>query len=113
MIGGEESAWPAPGKGMSRKLQLDDDRLFASDPAQRKIARGLYESVRDLPIISPHGHTDPAWFADNDNFTDATALLLVPDHYLHRMLYSQGIPLDRLGIAGRRGGPIAAPREAW
>jgi glucuronate isomerase len=75
----------------------------------RAIARELYQTVKDLPIVSPHGHTDPAWWATNDCFTNASELLLVPDHYLFRMLYSQGVKLEALGI----GGGEADPREAW
>lgn len=85
------------------------DRLFPIEDRTRAIARDLYQSVQDLPIISPHGHTDPAWFALNTNFGNATDLLVVPDHYLLRMLYSQGIALERLGV-GRHG---ADPRDAW
>ena len=70
---------------MTEKL-LDPDRLFPADPTTRDISRGLYEGIRDLPIISPHGHTDPGWFADDECFTNATSLFLVPDHYLFRML---------------------------
>lgn len=47
---------------------LDEDRLFATDPEVRALARDLYEGVKDLPIISPHGHTDPRWFAENAAF---------------------------------------------
>src|SRR5690242_960368 len=78
---------------MSKKLVLHPDRLFPADPSVRAIARRLYGRVQSLPIISPHGHTDPAWFADNQPFGNATELLLAPDHYLYRMLYSQGISL--------------------
>ena len=92
---------------------LDEDRLFATDPAVRVLARELYEGVKDLPIISPHGHTDPAWFADNECFGNATELLLVPDHYVLRMLYSQGIALEALGVADASGIASADPREAW
>ena len=77
---------------------LHPDRLFSNDPAQRKLARALYEEVVSLPIISPHGHTDPNWFADNDNFPDPANLLVTPDHYVFRMLYSQGVSLEELGI---------------
>ena len=94
---------------MSRPLHLDPDRLFPADPGVRSIARQLYGQVAGLPIISPHGHTDPEWFATNEPFGNATELLLHPDHYLFRMLYSQGISLDALGIAGRD----ADPRESW
>ncbi len=88
---------------------LDDDRLFPPDPATRQIARRLYESVRPLPIISPHGHTDPRWFAENQPFANPTALLIQPDHYVFRMLYSQGISLESLGIRGAE----VDPREVW
>ena len=99
---------------MSRSLTLDPDRLLPADPGVRAIARSLYAHVRDLPIISPHGHTDPAWFAYDQPFGDAVDLLLAPDHYLYRMLYSQGVPLDRLGVRSRRGAPPGLePRSAW
>ena len=83
---------------MPTPLILHDDRLLPADPATRAIARRLYAQTAALPIISPHGHTDPAWFATDAPFANATELLLVPDHYVFRMLYSQGIDLDQLGI---------------
>ena len=98
---------------VSRALILHPDRLFPADAGVRAVARSLYEGVRDLPIISPHGHTDPAWFAYDEPFTDAVDLLLAPDHYLYRMLYSQGVPLDQLGVRTRRGAPAFEPRAAW
>ncbi|WP_421931110.1 glucuronate isomerase [Phenylobacterium sp.] len=98
---------------MPRPLILDDDRLFPAEAGTRDIARRLYREVRGLPIISPHGHTDPAWFAANAPFSNATELLLAPDHYLYRMLYSQGIPLETLGIASKARPSDADPREAW
>jgi glucuronate isomerase len=64
----------------------------------RKIARSLYQTVRNLPIVSPHGHTEARWFAENQPFPNPTSLFIVPDHYVFRMLYSQGIPLENLGI---------------
>lgn len=94
---------------MPRPLHLDPDRLLPADPATRSIARALYREVADMPIISPHGHTDPEWFATDAPFGNATELLLVPDHYLFRMLYSQGVRLEDLGIAGHP----ADPRAAW
>ncbi|KQR82284.1 glucuronate isomerase [Sphingomonas sp. Leaf343] len=97
----------------ARPLRLSDDRLFPSDPDQRAIARSLYAQIGRLPIVSPHGHTDPRWFATDAAWTDATSLLLSPDHYLYRMLYSQGIALDRLGVPSRSGPPQVDPREAW
>ncbi|KQM35934.1 glucuronate isomerase [Sphingomonas sp. Leaf10] len=94
-------------------LLLNPDRLFPADPTTRGIARSLYEGVRDLPIVSPHGHTDPAWFATNRPWTNATELLLSPDHYIFRMLYSQGIALDDLAVPRRDGTIVADPRKAW
>ncbi|HEX3694482.1 MAG TPA: glucuronate isomerase [Polyangia bacterium] len=99
---------------MSESLTLHEDRLFASDPEQRAIARRLYQSVRALPIISPHGHTDPQWFADNQPFPDPARLLIVPDHYVFRMLHSQGVALESLGIPAADGRPVQSdPREIW
>ena len=77
---------------------LHEDRLFPADPDTRGIARRLYNSIRDLPILSPHGHTEARWFADNEPFPDPSRLLIIPDHYIFRMLYSQGITLEELGI---------------
>jgi glucuronate isomerase len=94
-------------------LLLNPDRLFPADPTTRGIARTLYAAVRDLPIVSPHGHTDPAWFATNRPWTNATELLLSPDHYIFRMLYSQGIALDDLAVPRRDGTIVADPRKAW
>ena len=67
---------------------LHPDRLFPAEPMVRAIARRLYESVAGLPIISPHGHTDPRWYAENAAFPDPARLLTVPDHYIFRMLYN-------------------------
>lgn len=91
---------------------LHPDRLLPQGQALT-IARELYESVSGLPIISPHGHTDPAWFAENRPFSDAAALFLTPDHYVLRMLQSQGICYDRLGVPRNDGRPVAEGREAW
>ncbi|MCW4455222.1 glucuronate isomerase [Flavobacterium sp. MXW15] len=97
-----------------KPLVLDENRLFASDPVQRGIARRLYAQVAGLPIVSPHGHTDPAWFAGNAAFANATELLLVPDHYVFRMLYSHGVPLEQLGIPRADGTRAQVdPRAAW
>jgi glucuronate isomerase len=93
---------------------LDANRLFPADNEARSVATKLYETVRDLPIISPHGHTDPRWFADNEAFANPTALFIQPDHYVFRMLYSQGVSLESLGIPPLEG--IAAsvdPKEVW
>lgn len=99
---------------IAKPLALHEDRLFPSDPTQRAIARRLHAQVASLPIVSPHGHTDPSWWAENAPFPNATELLLVPDHYLFRMLYSQGIGLDALGIPRADGSRADVdPREAW
>jgi glucuronate isomerase len=87
--------------------------LFPAEGATRAIAARLYEAVRDLPILSPHGHTDPQWFADNLPFPDPAALFLQPDHYIFRMLYSQGVSLESLGVPQVDGKQKADPREAW
>jgi len=79
-------------------MLLDEDRLFPAEPRERKLAKALYEHVRTLPIISPHGHTQAAWFARNEPFPDPAKLFVQPDHYIYRMLYSQGISLDDLEI---------------
>ena len=92
-----------------RPILNHPDRLLPADPTTRAIAKELYGEVKDLPIISPHGHTDPSWFAENQPFGNASELLLQPDHYLFRMLYSQGVQLEDLGI----GNPDADPRQAW
>jgi glucuronate isomerase len=96
------------------KLELHPDRLFSSDPAQRSLARALYATVKDLPIVSPHGHTDPRWYADNEPFDNASALFITRDHYVFRMLYSQGIRLEDLGIPRRDGAPVERDaRRIW
>ncbi len=93
---------------------IHDDRLFPADPATRSVARRLYGEVRDLPIVSPHGHTDPAWYALNEPFPDPARLFVVPDHYVFRMLYSQGIALERLGVPAADGSEVETdPRAIW
>ncbi|MBV8629296.1 MAG: glucuronate isomerase, partial [Silvibacterium sp.] len=89
---------------------LHDDRLFPADPATRAVARRLYEDIRDLPIISPHGHTQAAWFAQNQPFPDPATLFVQPDHYVFRMLYSQGVSMEDLEIGARQ---IENPRRVW
>ena len=95
------------------KTMLDVNRLFPADSATRSVAAKLYATVCDLPIVSPHGHTDPSWFAENGAFPNPTALLIQPDHYIFRMLYSQGVSLESLGIPQTDGGQKADPREVW
>lgn len=86
---------------------------FRATP-QRAIARRLYAEVRDLPIVSPHGHTDPAWYAENQPFADPATLFVIPDHYAFRMLYSQGVLMESLGVPRRDGGPVERDtRTIW
>ena len=96
-------------------LDLHPDRLLPPEPGVRAIARDLYESVAGLPIISPHGHVPAQWLADDIPFADPTSLLITPDHYLFRMLFSQGVSLESLGVPARD--PKTAierdPRKVW
>ena len=95
-------------------MLIDDDRLFPAEKMTRAVARRLYDEVRDLPIISPHGHTDPAWYAQDEPFPDPATLFIVPDHYVFRMLYSQGVGLEELGVQPQTGEAIAFdPRAVW
>ena len=89
---------------------LHNDRLFPSDPGVRSIAKRLYDGVRDLPILSPHGHTQAGWFAADKPFPDPATLLIQPDHYVHRMLHSQGIRLEDLEIGVPE---MRDPRRVW
>jgi len=82
-----------------RKLTCHPDRFFSPDPTLKNLAKQLYGTVAHLPIISPHGHVDPALFSDSKaSFGSPTDLFIIPDHYVTRMLYSQGIPLEALGV---------------
>jgi len=99
-------------------LTLHEDRYFDPQPAVREKARALYAETRDLPLVCPHGHVPPALLADDDPFPEPTALILEPDHYIYRMLYSQGVSMEALGIPPE--GPAADgvqveqdPREVW
>ena len=93
---------------------LDADRLFPVETAARGLARALYQTVADLPIISPHGHTDPRWYATDEAFPDPAQLFVTPDHYVFRMLCSQGIALTDLGVPRADGGPTETDgRKIW
>ena len=95
---------------------LHKDRYFDPDPGVRRNARALYDATRGLPIVSPHGHVDPAILVRNDAFADPASLFVTSDHYILRMLYSRGIPLESLGIAPVDGSSPAAqtdPRKIW
>ena len=91
-------------------MLIHPDRLFPADPDTRKIARSLYDYVAAYPILSPHGHTQAAWFAKDEPFPDPATLFVQPDHYVYRMLYSQGVSMDDLEI----GKPVIEnPRRVW
>lgn len=97
------------------KIVLSPDRFFDAEPHQREIARELYQMVKDAPLVCPHGHVDPAMFADeNYDFGTPTDLLFTPDHYIFRMLYSQGYSLEELGIPRADGGEVERDhRKIW
>lgn len=96
------------------KLILHEDRFFDSDPTRRAIARELYQEVKDLPIVGPHGHVDPRLFAENKPFPEPASLIIVPDHYIFRMLYARGVRMEDLGVPTRDGTPVEAdPRMIW
>jgi glucuronate isomerase len=96
------------------QYDLNEDRYFNPDSIVRKFARQIYESVKSLPIVSPHGHVDPQIFVDNKPFPNPTQLFIIPDHYIYRMLYSQGIKLEQLGIPTIDGSKVEAdPRKIW
>jgi glucuronate isomerase len=89
--------------------RLDPDRLLPADPRTREIARELFALTEAMPIISPHGHVDPAIIRDDAPFADPARLLIAGDHYITRLLHAQGVPLESLGVGGRE----VDPRRAW
>jgi glucuronate isomerase len=91
-------------------MLIHPDRLFPADPDTRKLARSLYQHIAGLPIVSPHGHTQASWFTENQPFPDPAKLFVQPDHYIYRMLYSQGISMDDLEIGKPE---IADPCRVW
>ena len=91
-------------------ILIHEDRLFPAEPSIRKIAKALYAHVKSLPIVSPHGHTQAAWFAKNEPFPDPAKLFVQPDHYVYRMLYSQGISLEDLEIGQEE---LKDARKVW
>jgi glucuronate isomerase len=92
---------------------LHEDRYFDPDPVIRRHARELYDETRALPIVSPHGHVDPAMLAKNEAFADPASLIVTPDHYILRMLYSRGVPLESLGVSPSTGVVETDPRKIW
>nr|WP_210767987.1 glucuronate isomerase [Cellulomonas humilata] len=93
-------------------MRLHPDRLLPTAPEVRSIARRLYDEVRDLPILSPHGHVEARLLLEDQPFTDPTSLLVTPDHYVTRLLHASGVQLDQLGVGQGTLSPTAA-REAW
>jgi glucuronate isomerase len=105
---------PATTSAAADALVLHEDRFFDPDPTVRSLARALYEETRELPLVCPHGHVDPRLLADNEPFPEPTALVVIPDHYIFRMLYSRGVPLESLGVPARDGTPVEGdPRRIW
>ncbi len=98
-----------------KNIHLPEDRYFGPDPGQKKIAAKLYERVKDRPLVCPHGHVDPRLFSDPDyDWGTPVDLLIIPDHYVFRMLYSQGVPVESLGVPRRDGGPVEKDhRKIW
>ncbi|MGA9671250.1 MAG: glucuronate isomerase [Terracidiphilus sp.] len=91
-------------------MLIHEDRLFPSESGTRIIAKALYAHVRGLPIVSPHGHTQAGWFAKNEPFPDPAKLFVQPDHYVYRMLYSQGVSMEELEIGEAE---LKDPRKVW
>ncbi len=107
---------PISPSATAEKLALHEDRFFDPDPAIRRVARSLFDETRRLPLICPHGHVEPAILAEDTPFPEPTSLLITPDHYIFRMLYSRGVPLEALGIRGRDGAipdGDGDPRVVW
>ena len=99
---------------MAEPLLLHEDRFFDPDPAIRRAARALYEDTRALPLICPHGHVEANLLAENAPFPEPTDLIITPDHYIFRMLYARGIPMEELGVPLRDGSrPTSDPRAIW
>src|SRR5271169_4409929 len=103
-----------PRRSRADALALHPDRGFDPDPALRRAARELYAETCGLPIVSPHGHVDPRLLAENAPFPDPVSLLVTPDHYVTRMLHSQGVAMESLGVPRRDGvSADADPRDVW
>ena len=96
------------------KSKLNKYRYFDPDPIIREIAYELYSKNKDLPIVCPHGHVDPGLFTEDKPFSNPTELILIPDHYVFRLMYSQGVKLESLGIPTIDGTEIETdPRKIW
>src|SRR5262245_41256460 len=112
-----ESPVRAPAPAVMRgyqPLELNPDRFFDPEPAVRRIARELYEETSTLPLICPHGHVEPRLLAEDTPFPEPAGLIIVPDHYIFRLLYSRGVAMESLGIPSRDGSPVETdPRAIW
>ena len=90
------------------------DRLLAINEKNLNLAKEIYDQIENLPIISPHGHCDPSWFSENQRFPDPAQLFVVPDHYVLRMLVSEGLTLSELGVNTIDGSNFEKdPKEIW
>lgn len=99
---------------MAAAWSLDPDRCFSPEPAVRRRARQLYEQVAELPLVCPHGHVPPSLLSPQARFGDPAELFIIPDHYVFRMLYSQGIPMEDMGVPSRDGTPVEdGARTIW
>ncbi|WP_106178267.1 glucuronate isomerase [Prauserella shujinwangii] len=99
---------------MAIPLAPHPDRALPADPGTRSVARRIYERTRALPLVCMHGHVEAQVLADDAPFPDPARLLVVPDHYVTRMLMSQGVPLEELGVPRRDGRPSETdPRRIW
>ena len=96
-------------------FSTEGNRYFSPEPTQRQIALRLYEQVKNLSLVCPHGHVDPRLLAASHyEWGTPVDLLIVPDHYIFRMFYSQGIALETLGIPRKDGEPVETDhRKIW
>lgn len=101
-------------RARGRPLVLDEDRFFDPDPRVRRAARTLYEETRELPLVCPHGHVDARILSEDGPLPEPASLIVIPDHYIVRMLYSRGVPMESLGIPALDGGPVEGDaRRIW
>jgi len=116
-VGGALARLTGAGTGRDKiraPIMLNPDRYFDPAPEVRDLARELYGRAARLPLVCPHGHVDPRLLAENTPFPDPAALLVIPDHYVTRMLYSQGVPLEALGVPSLDGTPVETDsRRIW
>src|SRR2546421_9499686 len=103
---------PTGERSMASSLTLHPDRALPLDVHQRAVAREIYQQTAALPLICMHGHVEAEVLADNAPFADPAQLLVVPDHYVTRMLFSQGVPPEALGVPRSDGGPVETDSRA-